>query len=37
MQKAIELLRVGDKKLMEIADSVGYDAVAAFGKAFKRR
>lgn len=36
MQKATELLRVGDKKLVEIANSVGYDSDAAFSKAFKR-
>jgi AraC-like DNA-binding protein len=36
MQKATELLRAGNKKLIEIANSVGYDSDAAFSKAFKR-
>jgi AraC-like DNA-binding protein len=36
MQKATELLRLGNKKLIEIANSVGYDSDAAFSKAFKR-
>jgi AraC-like DNA-binding protein len=36
MQKAIRLLQQGDKKLVEIAQSVGYDSDAAFSKAFKR-
>ena len=36
MQKAIELLQQRDKKLVEIAQSVGYDSDAAFSKAFKR-
>jgi AraC-like DNA-binding protein len=36
MQKATGLLRKGDKKLFEVAKSVGYDSDAAFSKAFKR-
>jgi AraC-like DNA-binding protein len=36
MQKAMPLLRNGDKKLVEIARSVGYESDAAFSKAFKR-
>lgn len=36
MQKAIQLLRKGDKKLIDVAQSVGYDSDAAFSKAFKR-
>jgi AraC-like DNA-binding protein len=36
MQKAIGLLQKGDKKLFEVAKSVGYDSDAAFSKAFKR-
>lgn len=36
MQKAIQLLPQKDKKLAEIAQSVGYDSDAAFSKAFKR-
>ena len=36
MQKATALLRKGDKKLFEVAKSVGYDSDAAFSKAFKR-
>jgi AraC-like DNA-binding protein len=36
MQKAIGLLQQRDKKLVEIAQSVGYDSDAAFSKAFKR-
>lgn len=36
MQKAIELLPQRDKKLVEIAQSVGYESDAAFSKAFKR-
>jgi AraC-like DNA-binding protein len=36
MQKAIELLQQGDKKLIEVAQSVGYESDAAFSKAFKR-
>lgn len=36
MQKAIQLLHQQDKKLVEIAQSVGYESDAAFSKAFKR-
>jgi AraC-like DNA-binding protein len=36
MQKAIALLQKGDRKLFEVAKSVGYDSDAAFSKAFKR-
>lgn len=36
MQKAVQLLQQQDKKLFEIAKSVGYDSDAAFSKAFKR-
>lgn len=36
MQKAVELLEHQDKKLLEIAKSVGYESDAAFSKAFKR-
>jgi AraC-like DNA-binding protein len=36
MQKATALLQKGDKKLFEVAKSVGYDSDAAFSKAFKR-
>ena len=36
MQKAVQLLEHGDKKLFEIARSVGYESDAAFSKAFKR-
>jgi AraC-like DNA-binding protein len=36
MQKATGLLQTGDKKLFEVAKSVGYDSDAAFSKAFKR-
>ena len=36
MQKAIQLLPQRDKKLVEIAQSVGYESDAAFSKAFKR-
>jgi AraC-like DNA-binding protein len=36
MQKAIQLLQKGDKKLDDIAQSVGYESNAAFSKAFKR-
>jgi len=36
MQKAIELLRDGDKKLIEVANAVGYETDAAFSKVFKR-
>jgi AraC-like DNA-binding protein len=36
IQKAIELLQKNDKKLVDIAKSVGYESDAAFSKAFKR-
>lgn len=36
MQKAIELLHDGDKKLIEVAHAIGYESDAAFNKAFKR-
>jgi AraC-like DNA-binding protein len=36
MQKAMPLLQNADKKLVEIAHSVGYESDAAFSKAFKR-
>lgn len=36
MQKAVQLLQEPDKKLFEIAKSVGYESDAAFSKAFKR-
>jgi len=36
MQKATALLHKGEKKLFEVAKSVGYDSDAAFSKAFKR-
>jgi AraC-like DNA-binding protein len=36
MQKALRLLKEEDKKLMEVAQSVGYESDAAFSKAFKR-
>lgn len=36
MQKATGLLQKSDKKLFEVAKSVGYDSDAAFSKAFKR-
>jgi AraC-like DNA-binding protein len=36
MQKAMELIEHGDKKLIDVARSVGYDSDAAFSKAFKR-
>ena len=36
MQKAIQLLEQRDKKLIDIARSVGYESDAAFSKAFKR-
>jgi AraC-like DNA-binding protein len=36
MQKAVQLLYHGDKKLFEIARSVGYESDATFSKAFKR-
>jgi len=36
MQKAILLLRQDDKKLVDVAQTVGYESDAAFSKAFKR-
>jgi AraC-like DNA-binding protein len=36
MQKAMQLLQQRDKKLIDVARSVGYDSDAAFSKAFKR-
>jgi AraC-like DNA-binding protein len=36
MQKAAALLQKGDRKLIDVASSVGYDSDAAFSKAFKR-
>ena len=36
MQKAIQLLQKDNKKLVEIAQAVGYESDAAFSKAFKR-
>lgn len=36
MQKAVQLLKQEDKKLVEVAQSVGYESDAAFSKAFKR-
>jgi AraC-like DNA-binding protein len=36
MQKAMQLLEQGDKRLIDIARSVGYETDAAFSKAFKR-
>jgi len=36
MHKATALLQKGDKKLLEVAKSVGCDSDAAFSKAFKR-
>jgi AraC-like DNA-binding protein len=36
MYKATGLLQAGDRKLFEVAKSVGYDSDAAFSKAFKR-
>ena len=36
MQKAMQLLRQRDKKLIHVARSVGYESDAAFSKAFKR-
>jgi AraC-like DNA-binding protein len=36
MQKATTLLQRGDRKLVDIANSVGYDSEAAFSTAFKR-
>jgi AraC-like DNA-binding protein len=36
MQKAMQLLQERDKKLIDVARSVGYESGAAFSKAFKR-
>ena len=36
MRKATALLQEEDKKLLEVAKSVGYDSDAAFSKTFKR-
>ena len=36
MQKAMQLLQQRDKKLIDVARSVGYESDAAFNKAFKR-
>jgi AraC-like DNA-binding protein len=36
MQKAMQLLEQRDKKLIDVARSVGYESDAAFSKAFKR-
>jgi AraC-like DNA-binding protein len=36
MQKALQLLRERDTKLVDVALAVGYDSHAAFSKAFKR-
>jgi AraC-like DNA-binding protein len=36
MYKATGLLQEDDRKLFEVASSVGYDSDAAFSKAFKR-
>ena len=36
MQKAMHLLEQRDKKLIDVARSVGYESDAAFSKAFKR-
>ena len=36
MQKAMQLLEQRDRKLIDVAQSVGYDSDAAFSKAFKR-
>ena len=36
MQKAMRLLQERDKKLIDVARSVGYESDAAFSKAFKR-
>jgi AraC-like DNA-binding protein len=36
MQKAMQLLEQHNKKLIDIARSVGYESDAAFSKAFKR-
>jgi AraC-like DNA-binding protein len=36
MQKAVVLLQQRDKKLVDVAQSIGYESDAAFSKAFKR-
>ena len=36
MQKAVQLLQRHNKKLIDVAQSVGYESDAAFSKAFKR-
>jgi AraC-like DNA-binding protein len=36
MQKAVPLLQQRDKKLVDVAQSIGYESDAAFSKAFKR-
>jgi AraC-like DNA-binding protein len=36
MQKAMQLLQQRDKKLIDVARSVGYESDAAFSRAFKR-
>jgi AraC-like DNA-binding protein len=36
MHKATTLLEQGDRKLVEVAKSVGYDSDASFSRAFKR-
>jgi len=36
MQKAMQILQLRDKKLIDVARSVGYESDAAFSKAFKR-
>jgi len=36
MYKATGLLQQDDRKLFDVAKSVGYDSDAAFSKAFKR-
>jgi AraC-like DNA-binding protein len=36
MQKAMQFLQQRDKKLIDVARSVGYESDAAFSKAFKR-
>ena len=36
MQKAMQLLQLRDKKLIDVARSVGYESDASFSKAFKR-
>lgn len=36
MQKAMQLLEKRDKKLIDVARSIGYESDAAFSKAFKR-